>query len=50
MATEWNKVLRTGVDEQEYEDPDITSYEMENISYDSVWSLEPTIWTKRTTP
>lgn len=50
MPTDWDKVLRTGVDEQDYDDLDITSYDMENISYDSVWSLEPTVWTKRVTP
>ena len=50
MATKWNKVLRVGLDEQSYDDSDITSYDMDNIAYDSVWSFEPTVWTKRITP
>ena len=48
MPTEWNKALRTGVNENFYDDPDITAYEVDNISYDGVFSFEATIWTKRT--
>ncbi len=52
MPTKWNKILRSGVGGENtvYDDEQVTEYDHVNVAYDGVYSIEPTEWTKRTTP